>query len=239
MKTLSNVTLIGIDCVNVERIQKALDISSDKIQFAEVKLLTSLPTNDPRKVEIPYIGTIEAYSEFCIRELVKYVSTDFVLLVQWDGFVLNPDSWTDEFFAYDYIGAPWLVRDEFWFTKFHFPRNLCNTIVVGNGGFSLRSKKLLETSCRLANEGRFKVYQPEDVVMCVWDRKLMEDSGIVFAPAEIAEKFSIEGDNHIYGKQFGFHNLRWTDISEWITKNPKWNIQQVEKPTEKAMMWTS
>jgi hypothetical protein len=228
-KHLPNVTLVGIDCVNAQRIQKALDISSEKIEFATVKMLTSLPTDDARKVEIPHIGSIEAFSEFCIRDLVKYVDTDFVLLVQHDGFVLNPDSWKDEFLNYDYIGPPWFVHDEFWFKKFNFPRNLFNTIVVGNGGFSLRSKKFLETSSRLANEGAFDKYHQEDLVMCVWQRKLMEDAGILFAPTEIAEKFGIEGEDHTYSNQFGFHGLKWTDISKWIEENPKWNIKQISK----------
>jgi hypothetical protein len=229
MKKLPNVTLVGIDCVNVERIQKALDISSEKIEFGEIKLLTSLSTNDIRKIEIPYIKSIEKFSEFCIRDLIKYVDTDFVLLIQHDGFILNPDSWTNEFLNYDYIGAPWFVHDEFWFVKYNFPRNLFDTTVVGNGGFSLRSKKFLETSSRLANEDAFDKYHQEDLVMCVWQRKLMEDSGILFAPPEIAEKFSIEGEDHIYNNQFGFHGLKWTDISKWIKENPKWNIKQIPK----------
>lgn len=226
MKKLSRVSLVGIDCVNVERVQKALNISSREIEFAEVKLLTSLPSNDARKVQIPHIDSVEDFSEFCIRDLVDYVKTDFVLLVQYDGFILNPSSWTDEFLEYDFIGAPWFIHDEFWFTKYDFPRELLDTVVVGNGGFSLRSKKFLETSRQLADKGLFKRYHPEDLVMCVWDRKLMEDADIKFAPSEIAEKFSIEGQDHVYNKQFGFHNLKWTDISKWIIENPEWNIQQ-------------
>lgn len=228
MKKLPKVTLIGIDCINVERTQKALDISSREIEFAEVKLLTSLLTTDTRKVQIPQINSVEAFSKFCICDLVNYVTTDFVLLVQYDGFILNPNSWTDEFLEYDYIGAPWFIHDEFWFTEYNFPRELQDTIVVGNGGFSLRSKKFLETSKQLADEGLFKKYHPEDLVMCVWDRKLMEDNGIKFASPEIAEKFSIEGQDHVYGRQFGFHNLKWTDISKWIKENPEWDIKQIE-----------
>ncbi|MHB1316755.1 MAG: DUF5672 family protein [Minisyncoccota bacterium] len=229
MKKLPNVTLIGIDCVDIERIQKALDISSKEIEFAEVKLLTSLPTNDARRVEIPHLGSIEAFSKFCICNLMEYVNTDFVLLVQHDGFILNPQSWTDEFLNYDYIGAPWFAHDEFWFIRFNFPRELFDTTVVGNGGFSLRSKKFLETSRKLADEGVFDIYHPEDLVMCVWNRKVMEDAGIHFAPPEVAKIFSIEGHDHVYKDQFGFHGLQWTDISKWIEANPKWDIKQIKK----------
>lgn len=219
------MTLLGIDCINLTRIQKALDISSQHIEFGAVKLLTSLASDDPRTVKIPHLDSIEAFSEFCIRRLHEYVDTDYVLLVQYDGFVLNPDSWSDEFFRYDYIGAPWLVEDEFWFELFDFPRSLKGSVVVGNGGFSLRSKKFLESSARLADAGAFEKYQPEDVVLCVWNRDKVEAAGMRFAPPEVAEKFSIEGQDHMYNKQFGFHSLKWTDISKWIDKNPSWGIE--------------
>jgi len=222
---LPQVTLMGIDCVNVERIQKALDISCEGIEFAGVKLLTSLPTEDNRKVVIPHISSIEDFSLFCLRDLVKYVDTDFVLLVQHDGFILNPNSWDDEFLKYDYIGAPWFVHEEFWFEKYLFPRELLDKKIIGNGGFSLRSKFYLETSQRLFESGVFKEHHPEDLVMCVWNRKTVEDAGIRFAPIEIAERFSIEGEDHVYSSQFGFHSLTWTDISKWIKENPKRGIE--------------
>ncbi len=228
-KFLSNVTLIGIDCVEVKRIIKALDISCKEIEFAQVKLLTSLPTNDIRRVKIPHIGSIEAFSLFCLRDLVKYVDTDFVLLVQHDGFILNPNSWTDEFLKYDYIGAPWFIHEEFWFKEFNFPRKLFNTKIIGNGGFSLRSRKFLRVSSQFVNKDSFGKYYPEDLVMCVWNRKTVEDSGIKFAPIEVAEKFSIEGSDYKYDQQFGFHGLKWTDISKWIKENPQWKIKQVIK----------
>ncbi|EKE19361.1 MAG: hypothetical protein ACD_9C00040G0003 [uncultured bacterium] len=223
---LFNVTLMGIDCVDVERIQKALDISESNITFAQVKLLTSLPTNDARKIEIPAINSIEEFSEFCIKDLHKYVQTEYVLLVQYDGFILNPASWEDEFLKYDYIGAPWLVAD--WSVRdYDFPKNLLGKRVVGNGGFSLRSKKFLETTSKLASEGAIKKYHPEDVVLCVFNRKKIESMGIEFAPAEVASRFSIEGDDDEFEKQFGFHGLKWTDISKWIKENPQWGIKQI------------
>lgn len=218
---LPRVTLMGIDCVNIERIQKALDISCEGIEFADVKLLTSLPTEDNRKVEIPHIGSIEDFSLFCLRDLVKYVDTDFVLLVQYDGFILNPNSWTDEFLSYDYIGAPWFIHEEFWFEKYLFPRELFNTKVIGNGGFSLRSKFYLETSRKLLENGSFDKYHPEDLVMCIWNRKIVEDSGVRFAPIDVAEKFSIEGEDHVYSNQFGFHGFPWTNIDKWIAEHPE------------------
>lgn len=83
-----------------------------------------------------------------IKELNKYIETSYVLIIQYDGFILNPDAWTDEFLEYDYIGAPWWYTDD------------CN---VGNGGFSLRSKKLLEI---LANDDSILETHPEDHHIC-------------------------------------------------------------------------
>ena len=33
--------------------------------------------------------------------------TPHVLLIQWDGFVVNPSAWSDEFLDFDYVGARW------------------------------------------------------------------------------------------------------------------------------------
>ncbi len=224
---LDNVTLLGIDCVDVSRLQKALDISAEHIEFAQVKLLSSLSNTDPRWVPIEHIGSIEAFSEFCIKDLTKYVETEFVLLVQWDGFILNPTSWSDSFLKYDYIGAPWYIKDEFWFERFLIPRQYENQHIVGNGGFCLRSKKFLEVSAKLARENKFTKYHPEDLVMCVYDKHLLLEEGIQFAPYEVAKNFSIEGHDEVYKDQFGFHGLKWTNISDWIQKNSQYGIRQI------------
>jgi len=155
-----------------------------------------------------------------------------VLLVQHDGFVLNPDSWEDEFLQYDYIGAPWLVAD--WsVTRFNFPEKLLGTQVVGNGGFSLRSKKFLNASTRLAQEGIIKKFDPEDVALCVWHKDAMEAAGARFAPPKIAARFSFEGHDDPYAKQFGFHSLQWgTDISQWIKENPEWDVEMLPRSSK-------
>lgn len=223
MMKLSNVTLLGVDCVNVERLQAAMDVCQKSIQFGAVKLLTSMSTDDQRLVKIPHIGDVQEYSRFCAEELVKYVDTDYVLVVQYDGFILNSESWTDEFLKYDYIGAPWLVAN--WSVRdFNFPENLLGKRVVGNGGFSLRSKKFLEVSAKLIREGKIPQIHPEDVSLCIWHKDLLDAEGMSIAPVELAQQFSVEGDDDVYNSQFGFHGFSWTNIDKWIKEHSEYML---------------
>ncbi|MBI5140529.1 MAG: hypothetical protein HZA94_03740 [Candidatus Vogelbacteria bacterium] len=228
MNKLTSVTLAGIDCINVERLQRALNISSQGLEFAKIKLLTSLRTKDSRRIRVPRIGSIESFSRFCVHDLYRYIDTRFVLLVQYDGFVINPDSWSDEFLEYDYIGAPWLVSS--WSVRRHdFPTGLVGRLVVGNGGFSLRSKRFIEASARLAREGVFSRCHPEDVALCVWYRERLEKEGLKFAPPSVAVRFSIEGDNSYgYKNQFGFHDyshrFRKPYLRKLMSKHPEWGM---------------
>ena len=188
MLNLDNVTLLGVDCVDINRLIHAADISQKFVNFKTVKLLTHLESNDERIVNIPQINSIEGYSKFMIEELDKYVDTEFVLIFQYDGFVLNPNRWSDAFLEYDYIGAP-----AFW--------------GMGNGGFSLRSKKLLSV---LSKANVIEEFHPEDLRICKTYRPFLESQGIQFAPDEIAHKFSVE--NNTWNGQFGYHNA---NISLW------------------------
>ena len=227
-RKLDNVTLIIIDCVETKRAEQSLDICLEDMEFKEVKFLTSLETKSPYKVAIEHIPNIEKFSEFCLKELTNYVDTEFVFLVQWDGFILNPQSWEDSFLNYDYIGAPFYVS-QWQIDNNNFPQELKGSYQTGNGGFCIRSKRFLDLTSQLSHEGVFPKYQPEDVAVCIWHRKKLEENGIRFAPTEIAARFSIEGTRETYRNQFGFHGLAWTDISLWIENNPKWSIPKYYK----------
>ncbi len=174
-----------------------------------------------------------------MNELYQYVDTTHVLLVQYDGFILNPDAWTDEYLDYDYIGAPWLVAD--WsVTNFSFPQELVGKFVVGNGGFSLRSKKLLILISKLAQEGKISKLHPEDVSLCVWHRQFLEEKGVKFAPVSLAKKFGFESeskDNYSWDGQFGFHGLKWTDISKWAKMHPEYKIDNPATDKSERLKW--
>lgn len=221
-KELLNITLIGIDCVDLSRLQLAADISSKNISFGKVLLLSSIKSDDPRVIPIPYLSSTKEYSNFMIKELYKYIDTEFALVFQYDGFVLNPSAWSDSFLQYDYIGAPW----------YHL-----GDLRVGNGGFSLRSKKLLNW---LANNwgkcgGRI---HPEDVFISKFARPYIEQDGMKFAPEDIAKKFSMEGTERtvVWNGEFGFHGIKYTDISKWLINNPEYKDKLSYKLDDYAIL---
>ena len=90
---LDNVTIICIDGVNPNVGVKALKYSMQEINFAQSIILSHIkPDIIPDGVEyikIPEL-THHTYSSFCLHELYKYFTTDFVLIIHDDGFVINP-----------------------------------------------------------------------------------------------------------------------------------------------------
>lgn len=186
---LNYVTLICVDCLNVGNAISALQKSMLECDFACVKLLTDKHIDVPNieVVEIPSIKSKLEYSKFMINKLDEYVDTAFCLVIQHDGYVLDGSAWDDEFLKYDYIGAPWLYTDG---------RN------VGNGGFSLRSRKLLKI---LASDIHIKCNNNEDDVICREYRGYLEvEHGIRFAPESVADRFAYELREPIQST-FGFH----------------------------------
>ena len=118
MLNLKNVTLIALSSIKLEKTIKALEYSCRGISFGGVKLVSDTrPDNLPDFIThefCPKMSNIDEWNYAAIYELPKHVSTEFAMLIHDDGFVVNPESWRDEFFEYDYIGAPYpLPQDNF------------------------------------------------------------------------------------------------------------------------------
>jgi hypothetical protein len=188
---LEDVTLCCIDCVQPALAIRALQISRAHCDFAATVRFTHADMAE-EGIEIRCIPSITdrtAYSHFVLRHLPAHVTTPFVLLAQWDGYVLDGSRWEDGFRQFDYIGAPWNYRGA--------PRK------VGNGGFSLRSRRLLET---LKDVAIPPGPQAEDDLICnVW-RPMLEQRGVRFADLATARRFSVEMEL-TKAPSFGFHGL--------------------------------
>lgn len=219
---LTNVTLYGVDTVDLDRQLKAFAICESYADFGAKKIITNLADSHITESGIEIIHSNEVnslydYNHFNLKKMNDYFETDYVMVAEHDGFILNPEAWTEEFLQYDFIGAPLLVEGK---------------QLVGNGGFSIRSKKLerlvqADSAIQLGSKLDHRYAENEDWVICVVMREYLEGKGVRFAPAELGHCFSLE-NNREYGNvwdgQFGYHGLRWTDISAWIKNNPEWEI---------------
>jgi hypothetical protein len=214
MINLHKVTLLTIDGIgkNSDKVKTLFEICSKEVSFADKKILTSDKTfQSYDDVKVIYIDSLnyKQYNKFCIRELTNYVDTEYVLLVQNDGFISNSSKWTDEFLNYDYIGSPWESDTN----PNRFPWTNRGTInMVGCGGFSLRSKKLLNL-CRSEYEEEFVNNQilggmHEDIFICVYARPNLEEKGCKFPDVNLANQFakgSKPCSENITQTCFGFH----------------------------------
>ncbi len=194
MLDLSNVTLITMTSKNYEGHNNALEYSKRGIKWGAVKLITQFP-----------FKTLDEYSKAMIYELRRFVDTPYCVTIQDDGFIVNPESWNDDWFNYDYIGSPWpLPTDDY---SYRTPDG--EIIRVGNGAVSFRSKKLLELPDEL--EFGWRLYfgnANEDGFLTCHTRRILQHYGIKFAPIEVAKYFSREHEipeNQDVDKPFGFH----------------------------------
>jgi hypothetical protein len=212
---LQQITLVAIDTRAPALAAQSLLHSMAGIDFGRVMLFT----HDwvPRRVlpgielvEIPPISSGAEYSHFVMRRLPAYIKTSHVLVTQWDGFVIEPRAWRSEFLVHDYVGAVWPDQPA--------GRN------VGNGGFSLRSRRFLAAGLDL----RITDSHPEDEVLCRTQREFLErEHGVRFAPPELARRFAYENESPgdvVFGFHGPYHLPRFLDegtLLRWMQALPE------------------
>lgn len=193
MIELTRLTVCLADTRNYANALSSLQKTLSKIKPARAIFFTDIDIpNLPEGIEIIKIPTLYSkadYSTWVIRELWKHVQTEFMLIVQWDSWVLNSECWSDEFLEYDYLGPAWLGEDQF---------------NVGNGGVSIRSLALMKAA---ASDPVVVATHPEDNVLCKIYRPHFEAKyGFKWAPDEVADKFAFELRSPIR-KTFAFHSF--------------------------------
>ena len=193
---LRSITLCAVSSTNVEATLEAMRTCLAYAEFADAILCTDAASlieqsdREPsiRVIEIERLTSAQEYSSFMLQRLVDHITTDHCLTVQWDGHIIDPDRWQDEFLEYDYIGASWPQFDD--------------GNDVGNGGFSLRSRRLME----LCREPNFVAHHPEDVAIGRTNRAWLESHGMRFAPASLADDFAAERAGNP-ATSFGYHGV--------------------------------
>ncbi len=212
---MKEITIVAASDLYIKETINALKVSSQLLNPYKTILFTSHLYLESKKKEniifqkIKPLRSKSDYSNFLIFELYKYIKTSHVLIVQWDGFIVNPKKWQKNFLLYDYIGAPFIPRIK----SSAYSRDLNDDFyVVGNGGFSLRSKKLIEAPSKYNLFDNKKLTNSnEDGFFCVLHRKFLESKGFKWAPFNIAKEFSIESPlniSELIDLPFGFHGRK-------------------------------
>jgi hypothetical protein len=219
-----HITIVHIDGRegNYENGQLSVLESMRQLPGSKGLLLTphrpDLSHNEIEHREIPKLGYHE-YSFFVIYALHQFIDTEYVIIVQEDGWVVNGSAWREEFTEYDFIGAPIHLAkvsttsgESRIYQGFGWTQFLGNSEFkienVLNGGFSLRSKRFLEAPARFkipytipapVGIGKFpKVLtwedegNLEDVQVFLYMKSALESAGIKFPSIEVAKYFSFE-----------------------------------------------
>ncbi|MFM0324797.1 DUF5672 family protein [Caballeronia glebae] len=198
---LHDVTVCAADSLHPQLAARALEISMRQCRFADAILFSDKQVStQARHIPISPLKSKGDYSAFILKELIQHVRTPWVLIVQWDGYVVDPLAWREEFLLYDYVGAPWPFHE--------------GGFQVGNGGFSLRSMRLIQALA----DPRFELLPDvnEDDLICRLYRTELETAfSIRFAPVEIASRFACEYTDP-QAPIFGFHGARnlWRHIDD-------------------------
>lgn len=189
-----NLTIVAVDTAYPALTRKAIEQAIQVTGSEKVVIFSNedvLPGSKWVKIDpIDQVG----YSRVVFKELAPHIETDHFMIVQYDGMPIDPKFWNDEYLKYDYIGAPW-------------PWGAANRR-VGNGGFSIRSRKLAElcadTKLVFNPPGHGDNNYMEDLHICVMYADYLESQGIKYAPVELAKQFSAEIPGGRFDT-FGFH----------------------------------
>jgi hypothetical protein len=181
------------------RVKKSLTYMVKYFNFHKIIFISC---EDPQIEGIRFVHTEPIsyfdYNKWCLHDLSDYVTTEFGLLFQDDGYPLNPEMWRDEFMEYDYVGAP-----------IKLPSNIpYKEELIGGGGFTLRSKRLMEFTKTIQYPDQYGQYPNEDTTIAVTYRDEMLEKGIKICPHYIARYFVIQNaidDNHTILNTFGYH----------------------------------
>jgi hypothetical protein len=189
---LPDVTAVMIDVQCHDLARLALFDSMRDIDFGEVIVFCDADLSVPgtRWVKVPRWPTIADCCKFLWYELPDHISTDWMVLLHWDGWIVDPTCWSEDFLQYDYIGAPWCLDDGF---------------NVGNGN-ALRSLRLMRFLQQ--NPARFPLttYKEDDLVSRVY-RTDLERLGFKWAPETLASQFSFECSRPSWhSRHFMFHD---------------------------------
>jgi hypothetical protein len=173
---LPDVTLVMMDGTCPELAKLAVEDCLAAASFGDSVIFSDAPitVDGARYVEVPKWRSLLDVINFVWLDLPFRITTSHLLFCQWDGWIVDPAMWSDEFLQYDYIGAPWWYDDG---------------LNVGNG-CGLRSIRLMRFLA--VHQDRFPVPAGEDDGLCRGYRPALEREGFRWASEHLASRFAFE-----------------------------------------------
>ena len=187
MIELPNVTLVSYvlseDRDFYERTDRVMRYMQTMFGFGRSILFSFIPPptmlSKSERIQIPPIN-IDGANIWLNTGLPPFIETEKCWIVHEDGFCIDESKWKPEFLDWDYLGAAWADG------------------VVGNGGNTIISRRLMQAAMRLPFS--VKVYPPpdgwayyaSDVWLCRIHREFLESKGFKWAPRDLALEFSVE-----------------------------------------------
>ena len=87
----------------------------EQATFDEILICSpnDLDIKNSRWVKTPEWKTVTQCINFEWLVLPWHITTKFMLFCQWDAWIIDASQWLNEFYEYDYIGAPWWYNDDY------------------------------------------------------------------------------------------------------------------------------
>ncbi len=166
-------------------------------------------------------GDVNSMSVDCNLRLYKRFDTEFVLIVQNDGFPLRPGLERFVKKGYDFIGAPYCRP----FFRCSLATWLCN-YCPSNGGFSLRTRRMCKLASELWSSGNYssREFKVMEMSEDLFYTNTLPRAGFKYwvrrrqAPSRTASHFSFEPAFSIFPKKMplGFHTA---DAFDYLAKH--------------------
>ena len=213
------ISLLAVSTIQHDLTWFALDRTAKNVPVDEIIVMSD---RQP-EIERPYryhnlpgnFGLVD-YNIMIVKNLSRIIETDHVLITQYDGMATNGQYWDPAWLEYDYVGpafSPWRYAVYHGLGTMPEAQPLYDSwprtrLVSGSGGFSLRSRRLIDALC---NDPEIQCpwgpdqYFIEDVLINFVYRDYLErHHGIRFAPLEVALAFGAEHVRN-HGLSLGFH----------------------------------
>lgn len=206
MLNLPQVTLFAFCTIDHAAANYAFEYSQRGIEFGDSLVFTDKPEFFPTAKNVHVVAPLKSYQDGCVQHCTQSynlipprLKTSHMLSVQWDGFVLRPDLWDDEFLNYSLLGS--LMFD--W--------------APCNHGFVMFRRDYYECLRKLNLPPTYEACSPCDQIICIRHREAMEKLGCQFPPHDLCRRFARENILPVEDT-FGYHGRASYD---WLKDNGK------------------